>query len=138
MFPGRLFCHEINIYYNISLYNIGTYTLPYILVQIIFFQVFVPLLTNPKNQRNWPRVVADDVTYHVNKLKNSVFEIRGLLSGQTLLPMPDGIERVHEVEQMIIERYIVVIYKVWSENKMNELLLQLLMLHPFKVISPLV
>jgi hypothetical protein len=120
------------------LYNIGTYTLPYILVQIIFFQVFVPLLTNPKNQRNWPRVVADDVTYHVNKLKNSVFEIRGLLSGQTLLPMPDGIERVHEVEQMIIERYIVVIYKVWSENKMNELLLQLLMLHPFKVISPLV
>ena len=75
-----------------------------------FFQVFTPLLTNQKNQRNWPKVVADDVKQHLKKLKNSVFEIRGLINGQTFLPMPAGIERVHEVEQMIIDRYIMVIY----------------------------
>ncbi|KAJ9598678.1 hypothetical protein L9F63_010627, partial [Diploptera punctata] len=72
-------------------------------LEVLVEEVFVPLLTNPKNQRNWPRVIADDVTYHVNQLKNSIFEIRGLISGQTLLPMPDGVERVHEVEQAIIE-----------------------------------
>jgi dynein heavy chain len=71
---------------------------------VTYLQVFVPLLSNPKNQRNWPRVVAEDVMNHIYELKNVVYEVRGKINGQTLLPMPAGVERVHEVEQTIIER----------------------------------
>lgn len=71
---------------------------------ITYLQVFVPLLSNPKNQRSWPRVVAEDVMKHIYELKNIVYEVRGKINGQTLLPMPAGVERVHEVEKTIIER----------------------------------
>ncbi|XP_069700803.1 dynein beta chain, ciliary-like [Periplaneta americana] len=70
---------------------------------VLVQEVFVPLLSNPKNQRSWPKVVADDIMRHVYELKNIVYEVRGKINGQTLLPMPVGIERVHEVEQTIIE-----------------------------------
>lgn len=73
---------------------------------VLLLQVFVPLLSNPKNQRNWPRVVNDDVMKHIYELKNIVYEVRGKINGQTLLPMPVGIERVHEVEQTIRERCV--------------------------------
>jgi hypothetical protein len=75
---------------------------------LLFLQVFVPLLSNPKNQSNWPRVVTEDVMKHIYELKNVVYEVRGKLNGQTLLPMPIGIERVHEVEQTIIERCVMI------------------------------
>jgi hypothetical protein len=71
---------------------------------LLFLQVFVPLLSNQKNQHNWPRIVTEDVMKHIYELKNIVYEVRGKMNGQTLLPMPVGIERVHEVEQTIIER----------------------------------
>lgn len=64
----------------------------------------MPLLSNPKNQLCWPRVVAEDVMKHIYELKNIVYEVRGKINGQTLLPMPAGVERVHEVEQTIRER----------------------------------
>jgi len=72
----------------------------------LFLQVFVPLLSNPKNQHDWPRVVTEDVMKHVFELKNVVYEVCGKINGQTLLPMPVGVERVHEVEQTIIERCV--------------------------------
>jgi dynein heavy chain len=68
--------------------------------------VFVPLLSNPKNQHNWPRIVTEDVMKHVFELKNIVYEVRGKINGQTLLPMPVGVERVHEVEQTVMERCV--------------------------------
>jgi dynein heavy chain len=71
---------------------------------LISLQVFVPLLSNPLNQCSWPRVVAEDVMNHIYELKNTVYEVRGKINGQTLLPMPAGIERVYEAEQTIIER----------------------------------
>lgn len=52
----------------------------------------------------WPQIVVEDVKRHVVDLKNIVYKVRGQISGQTLLPMPDGVARVHEVEQRIIER----------------------------------
>ena len=84
--------------------------LRYLVLQSVFIafclQVFVPLLSNPKNQHNWPRIVTEDVMKHVFELKNIVYEVRGKINGQTLLPMPVGVERVHEVEQTIIERCV--------------------------------
>lgn len=47
--------------------------------------------------------MAEDVKRHVIDLKNTVYKVRGQVTGQTLLPMPDGVSRVHEVEQRIIE-----------------------------------
>lgn len=64
----------------------------------------MPLLSNPRNQRNWPKIVTDDVMKHIYELENIVYEVRGKINGQTLLPMPLGVERVHQVEQNIIER----------------------------------
>lgn len=37
-------------------------------------------------------------------LKSIVYKVKGEISGQTLLPMPDGVERVFEVEQELIDR----------------------------------
>ncbi|PSN39336.1 Dynein beta chain [Blattella germanica] len=72
-------------------------------LSVLVQEVFVPLLSNPLNQTTWPQVVANDVMKHVYELKNIVYEVRGKINGQTLLPMPVGVERVHEVEQTIIE-----------------------------------
>jgi dynein heavy chain len=65
----------------------------------------VPLLSNPANQNKWPPVVAQDIQKHVHSLKSTVYEVRGQVSGQTVLPMPVGVERVHEAERKLIERY---------------------------------
>lgn len=64
----------------------------------------MPVLSNPRNHRGWPSVVVDDVVKHVHAYKNVVYEVLGKINGQTLLPMPVGIERVHQVEQEIIHR----------------------------------
>lgn len=66
--------------------------------------MFVPVFSNPANHKGWPAVVVDDVKKHVIELKNTVYKVRGQINGQTLLPMPDGASRVHQVEQRIIER----------------------------------
>jgi dynein heavy chain len=67
--------------------------------------VFVPLLSNPANQKKWPPVVAQDIQKHVHSLKSTVYQVKGQVSGQTVLPMPVGVERVHEAERKLIERY---------------------------------
>jgi dynein heavy chain len=69
------------------------------------FQVFVPLLSNPTNQKKWPPVIAQDIQKQVHGLKSTVYQVKGQVSGQTVLPMPVGVERVHEAERKLIERY---------------------------------
>ncbi|XP_018562388.1 dynein beta chain, ciliary-like [Anoplophora glabripennis] len=56
--------------------------------------VFVPLLSNPGNQRGWPKVVAEDVVSHVRDFKSNVEQIRGAMKSQTILPMPQGMSEV--------------------------------------------
>lgn len=68
-------------------------------------QIFVPLLSNPGNHKNWPPIVAQDVSQHVHSLKSTVYQVKGQVSGQTVLPMPVGVERVHHAERMLISRY---------------------------------
>lgn len=71
---------------------------------MLLLQIFVPLLSNPSNHKNWPPVVAQDVSQHVHSLKSTVHQVRGQVLGQTVLPMPVGIERVHEAERELVER----------------------------------
>ena len=65
----------------------------------------MPLLSNPANQKKWPPVVAQDLQKHVHSLKSTVYQVKGQVSGQPVLPMPVGVERVHEAERMLTERY---------------------------------
>lgn len=56
-------------------------------------EVFVPLLSNPVNHKGWPEMVAQDVEKHVHSLKSTVYQVQGQVSGQTVLPMPVGVEK---------------------------------------------
>ncbi|XP_047143157.1 dynein beta chain, ciliary isoform X1 [Hydra vulgaris] len=59
-------------------------------------EVFVPLLSNEKNQTSWPDVVSQDILHHAIDLKNNVFVISGQYKGRTLLPLPIGLENLNE------------------------------------------
>lgn len=61
-------------------------------------EVLVPLLSNERNHDHWPNVVSKDVTRHVHNLKGNVFVVSGQAKGKTLLPLPVGADRVHEIE----------------------------------------
>lgn len=69
----------------------------------MFMQVLVPLLSNPQNHCQWPAVIAKDVHKHVHSLRNTVYQVKGQVNGQTVLPLPVGIERVSEVEKALTE-----------------------------------
>lgn len=66
-------------------------------------QLFVPLLSNPDNQEGWPKCVAEDVMTHIHAFRGTVYQIKGKITGQTLLPMPVGIEKVYQEVQNLIE-----------------------------------
>ncbi|CAG9831723.1 unnamed protein product [Diabrotica balteata] len=65
--------------------------------------ILVPLLSNPQNHVGWPAVIAKDVHKHVHSLKSTVYQVKGQVNGQTVLPMPVGVDRVFEVEKLLIE-----------------------------------
>lgn len=67
-------------------------------------QVVVPLLSNPANQSGWPAAVAQDVCRHVHSLRSTVCQVRGQVAGRTVLPLPAGVERVHQAEQELRSR----------------------------------
>lgn len=46
---------------------------------VIMEGVFVPILSNPKNQEGWPKVVSDDVVAHVRTFKNTVDQVRSFI-----------------------------------------------------------
>ncbi|KAH1023596.1 hypothetical protein HUJ04_012770 [Dendroctonus ponderosae] len=66
-------------------------------------EVLVPLLSNSQNHGEWPAVIAKDVHKHVHSLRSTVYQVKGQVNGQTVLPMPVGVERVYEVEKVLIE-----------------------------------
>ncbi|KAM3592376.1 uncharacterized protein V6R79_017533 [Siganus canaliculatus] len=59
-------------------------------------EILAPLLSNSRNQTEWPQVVSQDVRRHVHSLKTNVFVVSGLVRGQTLLPFPADSDRVEK------------------------------------------
>ncbi|GLH12101.1 Uncharacterized protein GBIM_16853, partial [Gryllus bimaculatus] len=57
-------------------------------------EVFVPILSNPDNHTTWPAAVAQDIHMHVHGLKSTVYQVKGQVTGQTVLAMPVGVERI--------------------------------------------
>lgn len=66
-------------------------------------EVFVPLLSNSDNHKGWPEMVAQDVEKHVHSLKSTVYQVQGQVSGQTVLPMPVGVEKVIKAAKQLQE-----------------------------------
>ncbi|VVC95211.1 unnamed protein product, partial [Leptidea sinapis] len=66
-------------------------------------EVFVPLLSNPLNHEGWPRVVSKDILKQIHNLKSTVYEVKGKVNGQTVLPLPVGVEFVHEAEKEVLK-----------------------------------
>jgi dynein heavy chain len=65
-------------------------------------EVYLPLLTNPKNLESWPEVVANDVLRHFHQLNGSVFVISGKAKGKTMLPLPHGVRLNAESDKNIL------------------------------------
>ncbi|XP_067615922.1 dynein beta chain, ciliary [Eurosta solidaginis] len=55
-------------------------------------EVVVPLLSNEINYKSWPKLVTQDVQKHVHSLKSTVHQVKGQVSGETILAMPVGVE----------------------------------------------
>lgn len=48
-------------------------------------------------------MIAKDIQKHVHSLKSTVYQVKGQVNGQTVLPMPVGVEKVFEVEKLLLE-----------------------------------
>eukprot|EP00041_Stephanoeca_diplocostata_P039521 m.1633795 g.1633795 ORF g.1633795 m.1633795 type:complete len:4492 (+) comp25411_c0_seq1:204-13679(+) len=51
---------------------------------------FLPAVSNPNNNAQWPKVVSTDVHGQLQKLKNSAAVVNGQIQGKTQLPLPEG------------------------------------------------
>lgn len=80
---------------------------------LFYLKVFIPLLCSQANHKNWPAVVVKDVKNHIMNLRSIVYKVKGEINGQTLLPMPDGIERVFEVEHNLLARLVFVMFIIY-------------------------
>lgn len=77
-------------------------------------EVFLPLLSNPRNQDGWPEVVTKEVLENMHKFIANVYVTIGQTKGKTLLPLPpaDGPEtgdktmrdkdRIHVLESAVV------------------------------------
>uniref|UniRef100_A0AAY4DT71 Dynein heavy chain 11, axonemal n=1 Tax=Denticeps clupeoides TaxID=299321 RepID=A0AAY4DT71_9TELE len=70
--------------------------------------VLLSLLSNCKNHVGWPRVLVEDVTRHIEKLKSEVVTLRGQAQGRTLLPLPLCVERTNQKQL----RYRALLYSI--------------------------
>ncbi|XP_066570660.1 dynein axonemal heavy chain 11 [Amia ocellicauda] len=51
-------------------------------------KIFVPVLSNKRNHEAWPYFISQDVSRHVENLKNKVSVVKGQVFGRTILPIP--------------------------------------------------
>ncbi|OAJ37788.1 hypothetical protein BDEG_21780 [Batrachochytrium dendrobatidis JEL423] len=65
-------------------------------------EVYLPLLTNPKNLETWPEVVSNDVLRHFHQLNGAVYVISGKSKGKTMLPLPHGAKLMNESDKSIL------------------------------------
>lgn len=45
-------------------------------MRVYFVQAYVPILSNPKNHKGWPRVVGEDVKRHIYDLRSIICQVR--------------------------------------------------------------
>lgn len=77
--------------------DLGTNPLEFL--SILLEEVYMPLLSNPKNLELWPDVVAFDVLRHFHQLNGAVYVISGKSKGRTMLPLPLGARATIETDK---------------------------------------
>lgn len=65
----------------------------------------MPIFNNVQNQNDWPKVISNDLTRHINNLKNKTHVISGQIKGKTQLPIPAGAEKVTDEDLKMAEKY---------------------------------
>ncbi|GBP61183.1 Dynein beta chain, ciliary [Eumeta japonica] len=72
-------------------------------LSIMADEVIGPMLCNPENQKGWPTVVKNDMKKHVSDLRNLLHQLKGEMSSQIMLPMPDGVQHIYHAEAKLAE-----------------------------------
>ncbi|XP_076651774.1 dynein beta chain, ciliary-like [Halictus rubicundus] len=67
---------------------------------VLVEDAYVPVLSNPKNHIGWPEVARADVKKQIYNLRTLIWQVKGKITGQTLLPMPMGIEDLLQHENL--------------------------------------
>eukprot|EP00898_Chlorokybus_atmophyticus_P007698 jgi/Chlat1/792/Chrsp104S01257 len=57
-------------------------------LQVLSQEVFLPLLSNPRNHDGWPEVIAKEVIDNLHKFVAGLYVTIGQTKGKTLLPLP--------------------------------------------------
>lgn len=65
-------------------------------------QVFSAILLNLRNQTDWSLTVVDDIERGVHNLKEHLSRVQSFMKGETLLVIPDHIERICKVENFVV------------------------------------
>ncbi|XP_076548684.1 dynein beta chain, ciliary isoform X2 [Osmia lignaria lignaria] len=65
---------------------------------VLVEDAYVPILSNPKNHVGWPEVVRKDVKKQVYNLRSLIWQVKGKITGQMLLPLPMGIDEIMQEE----------------------------------------
>lgn len=63
----------------------------------------IPILENPANREGWPDMVEEDILQQVYSLRGTVYRMWGQLRGQTLLPLPFGMETLKQAERLALD-----------------------------------
>lgn len=74
-----------------------------ILRMVAFLQVIIPMLENPANRGGWPDMVCEDVSHQLYSLRGTVYRMWGQLRGQTLLPLPFGLDTLEKAERHALD-----------------------------------
>lgn len=54
----------------------------------LFQEILLPMIQNSKNQKNWPKVVSQDVNRHFHRFSGVLSLFVGQTKGSTILPVP--------------------------------------------------
>lgn len=64
------------------------------------------MLENPANRGGWPEMVCEDVSHQLYSLRGTVYRMWGQLRGQTLLPLPFGMDTLEKAERHALDTYV--------------------------------
>ncbi|XP_051731342.1 dynein axonemal heavy chain 9-like isoform X1 [Ctenopharyngodon idella] len=70
-------------------------------LSVVMENLVEPLLSNPRNLRDVPHVVSQDLMRHVHDFKNEVFVMAAKVKDKTYLPLPQGLEQLEQVEKSL-------------------------------------
>ena len=92
---GHVFMPNISIKVHVAMRHLWD-TKRHVLIVV---QVLIPILENPANRSSWPEMVQEDVANQLYQLRGTVYRMWGHLRGQTLLPLPFGLDQLERAER---------------------------------------